>query len=425
MKKRSGVLLLSIGDELLDGRTLNTNASWFGEQLRHAGVPVSEVKCTSDRLDEIIDALELGTYFPLVLATGGLGPTNDDRTLEAASKFFRKPLHVHPKALKLVKARYQARGLPLTEARKKLALAPKGAKILENPTGTAPGSQLTKGKTDFFFLPGPPNECKPMFESFVLPVAKKKVAEKKLIQREFWRTFGRGESDVYARISAAVEAMEKKYPNSVTIGIHISFPCVDLTFEVWKIPGEKTPSKKEIQEFLNHVNTEVKEICFSRTRETLVEAVFREMKERGKTVSVAESCTGGLLSKLFTDLPGSSAIFWGGVISYDNAAKQNFLDVKTKTLEAHGAVSEECVREMAENLRKKTGTDFSLAISGVAGPGGGTEAKPVGTIHVALCDASSTKTLHQVILRGQGSRDQNRVIAAHLALDCLRNALHA
>lgn len=425
MKKRSGVLLLSIGDELLDGRTLNTNASWFGEQFRHAGVPVSEVKCTSDRLDEIIDALHLGKMFPLVVATGGLGPTNDDRTLEAASKFFRKPLEVHSKALRLVKEKYKARGLPLTEARKKLALAPRGSKILENPTGTAPGSHLSLGKTDFFFLPGPPNECKPMFESFVLPLAKKKVASKKLIQREFWRTFGRGESDIYARISSAVESLEKKYPLSVNIGIHISFPCVDLTFEVWKIPGEKVPSKREVEDFLTHVNQEVKEICFSRKRETLVEAVFREMKEKGKTLSVAESCTGGLLGKLFTDLPGSSSVFWGGVISYDNAAKQRFLDVDAKTLQTHGAVSEACVREMATNLRMKTGTDFAVAISGVAGPGGGSETKPVGTLYVALCDASGTKTLHQVILRGQGSRDQNRIIAAHLALDCLRNALHA
>jgi nicotinamide-nucleotide amidase len=425
MKQRTGVLLLSIGDELLDGRTLNTNASWFGEQFRLNGVPVSEVKCVSDRLEEIVDALRYGKNFPIVIATGGLGPTNDDRTLEAAAIFFRKPLIQNPTALKLVKACYDARGLPLTDTRKKLALTPKGAKILANPTGTAPGSSFPVNKTQYFFLPGPPNECKPMFETHILPFAKKKIAEKKLIHRGFWRTFGKGESDVYALISPFVEKIEKDFPLSVTFGIHISFPCVDLTFEVWKTKGAKTPSKKQIEAFTDSIENAVSTIAFSRKRETLVEKVFQELKEKRKTLSLAESCTGGLLSKLFTDLPGSSSVFWGGVVSYDNDAKQKFLGVDPLILKTQGAVSEACVKKMAENLREKAQTDFSIAISGIAGPNGGSKEKPVGTIHVALSHKGETKTLHQVILRGQGSRDQNRIIAAHLALDLLRNALHA
>ncbi len=423
MKRRSGVLLLSIGDELLDGRTVNTNATWMGEQLRQSGVPVSEVKCVSDRLDEIVDALRLGKNFPAVIATGGLGPTNDDRTLEAAAKFFRKPLRLHPKALRQVKEKYRARGLPLTEPRKKLALAPGGAKILANPTGTAPGSHLALGKTEYFFLPGPPNECKPMFLESVLARVKKNVASKKLRERKFWRTFGRGESDVFGKISPFVANLEKKYPQTITFGIHISFPCVDLTLEVWQIPGKKSPSAKEVADFSAAVDAEVQDICFARERVDLVDVVFRELQSRGKTLAVAESCTGGLLGKLFTDRPGSSAVFWGGVISYDNAAKEKLLQVDPKILRSHGAVSAACVKQMAEHLRQSSGADFTLAISGVAGPGGGSESKPVGTIHVALSSASGTQTLHQVILRGQGSRDQNRIIAAHLALDCLRNAL--
>jgi nicotinamide-nucleotide amidase len=425
MTRRSGVLLLSIGDELLDGRTLNTNATWFGEQFRSHGVPVSEVKCVSDELDEIVDALDYGKNFPLVISTGGLGPTNDDRTLEAAAKFFRKPYVLNSTALKFIKARYEARGLPLSDTRKKLALAPKGSKILANPTGTAPGSFLQWKNTQYFFLPGPPNECKPMFETFVLPLAKKKMAEKKLVNREFWRTFGKGESDVYTLISPVVEKMEKEFPQSITFGIHIHFPCVDLTFEVWKTKGRKTPSPKQIDAFTAAIEKSVSSIAFSRKRENLVETVFQNLKEKQKTLSVAESCTGGLLSKLFTDLSGSSSVFWGGVVSYDNDAKQKFLGVESTLLESHGAVSEACVKKMAENLREKAKTDFSLAISGIAGPNGGTKEKPVGTLYVALSHKGETKTLHQVILRGQGSRDQNRIIAAHLALDLLRNALHA
>ncbi|RYZ95030.1 MAG: competence/damage-inducible protein A, partial [Proteobacteria bacterium] len=203
-----GVFLLSIGDELLDGRTQNTNASWIGEQLRLAGVPVAEVRCVSDRLEDIVRALEEGRNFPLVVCTGGLGPTNDDRTLEGAAAAFGRPLRATPESLAHVRSRYEARKLELTEIRLRLANLPEGARVLQNPTGTAPGVELIEGGTAYYFLPGPPNECRPIFTADILPQAKAKVGEKQLVRREFWRTFGKGEGEIYARVEKVVERFE-------------------------------------------------------------------------------------------------------------------------------------------------------------------------------------------------------------------------
>lgn len=419
---RPGIFLLSIGDELLDGRTQNTNASFFGTQLRMLGMPVAEVRCVSDRIEDIVAALKEGQKFSAVIATGGLGPTNDDRTLEAAAKAFKRPLGQTKDSLLHVKSRYEARGLPLTEPRLRLAQVPKGCKIWQNPTGTAPGVELKIGSTKYFFLPGPPNECRPMFAAIV-GKNPKLVPGKKLISRNFWRTFGRGESDIYQRIAPKVEELEKKYPETFAFGVHISFPCVDLTLEVWDVKGKKHPSAKEVENLSSYISEAMGTLCFTREREELVNVVSRQLSEKKATLSVAESCTGGLLGKMLTDLAGSSAVFWGGAITYDNRAKQALVGVKASTLEKHGAVSEQAVKEMAEGIRAKLSTDFSLALSGVAGPGGGSEAKPVGSLHVALSSKQGSKAVHQVILGGKGSRDQNRVIAAHLALDLLRDAL--
>jgi nicotinamide-nucleotide amidase len=420
-----GVFLLSIGDELLDGRTQNTNASYFGEQLRREGVPVAEVRCVSDRIEDIVRALHDGRNYPLVVATGGLGPTNDDRTLEGVALAFGRPLGRTPESYEHVRSRYEARKAELTEVRLRLANIPQGSRVIQNPTGTAPGVEITEGGTAFYFLPGVPSECRPMFTADILPVAREKVGVKKLVRREFWRTFGKGEGEIYARVEQVVARLEKAFPDTFTFGVHISFPCIDLTLEVWDVRGEPLPSSAEIDEACAAIAAAVGDLAFTRERETLVEAVARKLRASGKTVSTAESCTGGMLGKVLTDLSGSSAYYWGGVVSYDNSAKQALLGVSAETLAAHGAVSEATVREMAEGVRRTLKTDFSLALSGVSGPSGGTAEKPVGTIHVALSSASGIKTIHQVILNGKGSRDQNRVVAIHLALDALRAELDA
>jgi nicotinamide-nucleotide amidase len=419
----AGVFLLTVGDEILDGRIQNTNAAWFGEQLRYAGIPVSESRSVPDQIKAIAAALKQGTKHPVVLVTGGLGPTNDDRTLEGAATAFRAPLSPTKASLAHIRSRYKARGLPLTEPRLKMALVPKGAKVLPNLKGTAPGVHLRFKGTDFFFLPGPPGECRPLFEKHVLPLARKALRSRKLLKREFWRTFGRGEGDIYAKISPLVESLEKRFPKSVNFGVHITFPYIDLTFEVRDAARGERPTNAEITTATRQITGALGSLCFSRERESLADAVATSLLEGRQTVATAESCTGGLLGKMLTDRAGSSAYYLGGVVSYANSAKEKLLGINKSILEAHGAVSEECVRAMAESIRRELGADFALAISGVSGPGGGTETKPVGTTYIALAWKDRARTMHQVILRSHGTREQNRIYAAHLALDALRTEL--
>jgi nicotinamide-nucleotide amidase len=418
-----GVMLLSIGDELLDGRIQNTNAAWFGEELRKAGVPIAEVRCVSDRTEDIVRNLKEGLHYPIVVCTGGLGPTNDDRTLASAAAAFKRPLGQTKASFEHVKSRYEARKMDLTEARLRLTQVPKGCRVMQNPTGTAPGVDLKIDSTNFFFLPGPPHECRPMFAKEILPLAKKKVATKKLVRRNFWRVYGKTESGTFEPFADKVADLEKRFPDTFTFGVHISFPCIDLTLEVWDVKGAKKPPAKEVESFCQEISQKLGSFCFTRERENLVDVVSRELANRKLTLATAESCTGGLLGKLLTDIPGSSAYYWGGVVSYDYSAKEILLGVKKSSLEKHGAVSDQVVREMADGARNALKTDFALSLSGVAGPGGGTAQKPVGTIYVALSTTRGTKTLHQVVLGGRGSRDQNRVAAIHLALDLLRSEL--
>ncbi len=419
----AGVFILTVGDEILDGRIQNTNSAWFGEQLRLHGIPVAESRSVADRNSAIAAALKDSSSQPVVIVTGGLGPTNDDRTLESAGKAFRRPLAATKASLQHVKSRYKKRGLELTPPRLKMAALPKGARVLPNTTGTAPGVHLRVKGTDYFFLPGPPGECRPMFESFVLPVAKKSLHGRRLLRREFWRTFGRGESEVYQRVSSIVEALEQRFPESVAVGVHISFPYIDLTLEVREADRKSRPSSKEIEGACLDIERALGTLCFSRERENLAEAVAKLLLQEKATVATAESCTGGLLGKMLTDIPGSSRYFLGGFLTYANEAKERLLGINKKILLQYGAVSEPVVRAMAERARRRLGAKYALAISGVSGPAGGTDAKPVGTTYVALSNKERTRTMHQILLRSQGSRDQNRILAAHLALDALRTEL--
>jgi nicotinamide-nucleotide amidase len=417
------VLLLSIGDELLDGRTQNTNASWFGEQFRLNGIKVTEVRCVSDDLPEIVAALKAGSKFSFVIATGGLGPTNDDRTLQGAAKAFRLPLARTKASFEHIRSRYEARKVELTAARLRLALVPKGSKILQNPTGTAPGVQLRVSGTEFFFLPGPPHECRPMFEKDILPLAKRKLAGRKLVRREFWRTFGRGEGDIYSSVKPVIDALEQKYPEAIRFGVHINFPYVDLTLEHWKTPGGKNPGESELDSAVKDIGRALGMLCFTRERETMPEVLVKILQHLKVTLATAESCTGGLVGKLLTDIPGTSSIYVGGVIAYANEVKVGLLGVRPETLESVGAVSEQAAFQMAEGARERFGSTFALSLTGISGPGGATPTKPVGTLYVALSDEQGSQTMHHVILGSKGSREQNRIIAAHLAFDALRRRI--
>ncbi|NUM88876.1 MAG: nicotinamide-nucleotide amidohydrolase family protein, partial [Bdellovibrionales bacterium] len=328
-----------------------------------------------------------------------------------------RPLEATPAAIRHVKDRYAARKLPLTPARRRLARIPRGATLIENPSGTAPGFWIERPRSRICFLPGVPSECRPMFLASVLPETEK-IFPLRRVHTAFWRTFGWGESRLYQEIAPLVARLEKKYPHTFRFGVHISFPCIDLSLEV--LERGKRPSQKEIAALTAHIDKTTEQILVTRERKSIPEVVFDLLRNNRLTLSAAESCTGGLLGKTLTDFPGSSHAFVGGVVSYANSAKQQLLGVQKQTLENHGAVSQSAVEEMAQGIRQRLGTDYAIALSGISGPGGGTPDKPVGTIYVAILGPRRSKTLHQVILNGQGSRDQNRVIAMNLALDALR-----
>lgn len=419
-KKKPGLFLISVGDELLDGRTPNTNASFFGDKCREAGIQVAEIRTVSDRPEDIIRALKDANAYAMVFLTGGLGPTNDDRTSEAAAKAFRLPWQMNKAAEKIIREKYAKRNVEITPIRLRQARLPKGAKLLPNPNGIAPAFSCVFKGTNYFFAPGVPSECRPIFIDKIIPIAAKKLGHKKLLRRDFWRTFGAGESDIYQKISPIVDTLEKKFPASVVVGVHISFPCVDISLEYWQMAGEAKPSKTEQEKIEAEISKVLGDLCFTRERKTLVEVVAAELEKNSATLATAESCTGGWVGKLLTDLPGASAFYLGSVVSYANSAKTKILNVSEKSLQNQGAVSDAVVREMAENSRKLFGTTYAIALSGISGPSGGTSAKPVGTIHVALAGPQRTDSVHQVIFGGQLSREQNRFISAHLALNLLR-----
>lgn len=423
-QKKHGVFLLSIGDELLDGRTVNTNASVFGNELASVGIPVAEVRAISDSLETIVETLRDAAKYPIVIVTGGLGPTNDDRTAEGAALAFSRPLRTSKESIHHVKSRYAARGRPVDKARLRQAYLPERAKLLANATGIAPGFYLKIQDSEFFFFPGVPGECHPMFRQFALPRAQKRAATKKLWRRELWRSFGLAEGDLNQSIAALLKPFEKKYPQSFQVGVHIDFPGVDLTLEVWDIPGTPKPSSAELDRLCQKISARLGSHIYSRERgQTLADVVLRLLQKRGQTLATAESCTGGALGKVLTDIPGSSAMYWGGAISYANDAKEKLLGVKAASLRRYGAVSKEVAFEMAEQIRLLAATDFSLSVTGISGPGGGTATKPVGTFYVGLANKHGTITLHRVPKSQFWSRKWNRTFAVHFALDMLRQQL--
>jgi nicotinamide-nucleotide amidase len=419
------VLLLSVGDEILDGRILNSNAQWMGDQLRSLRVPVREIRSISDKPEHIRKTLLEAGKFKLVVATGGLGPTNDDRTMSTAAAAFKLPLVLNAKALSLVRRQYQKRSLELTESRRKLAFLPKGAKVLMNQVGTAPGALIVWGSTTFIFLPGPPNECHPMFTRFVTPIAKKLCSGRKLVARKTWRLFGKGESDIYQAISPEISELEKKFPDSFQFGIHINFPCIDLTLETWRIGSKAIPTARDLRSLLEKIESQLGSLLISRKKESLAEVVMNLLKERGATLSLAESCTGGWVGKILTDIPGSSQVLLGGVVAYANSAKEKTLGVSPEILRGKGAVSGETAQAMAEGALSLFRSTYALALSGVSGPGGGSEKKPVGTLQIGLAGPSGSFSEHHWVLKGAGTREQNRLVSVYLALDALRKTLQA
>jgi nicotinamide-nucleotide amidase len=403
------VALLSIGTELTCGEIVDTNAAWLAAELVEAGFVVATKMSVPDEVVRIVDALRiLAIGHRVIVCTGGLGPTSDDLTAAAAADASGLPLGRDESALLAIRRRVEGRGRVMTPAHEKQADVPQGSEILPNADGTAPGFALALGAARAFFLPGVPREMKRMFKEQVLPRIRPDAPNDRWTIR--LRTTGFGESIVAGHL----EGLEAEH-EGVRLGYRVHGPEVDVKIQARS--SGAAAARELAARVANDVKARLGDVVFGEGDESLAEATGRALRARGWRLAVAESCTGGLISHLLTAFPGASDFLIGAAVTYANSAKTRLLGVAEDTLRGHGAVSAEVAAEMAEGARRLCEVDVALSITGIAGPGGGTSAKPVGLVHWAVDHPGGTVVRERVF---PGSRNEIQIAAAYAALDQLR-----
>lgn len=403
------VALLSIGTELTCGEIVDTNAAWLAAELVEAGFVVATKMSVPDEIDRVRDALRmLAERHRVIVATGGLGPTSDDLTAAGAAEAADTTLVRDESALLAIRRRLEGRGRVVTPAHEKQADVPQGAEILPNGEGTAPGFSIAVGPARALFLPGVPGEMRRMFKDQVLPRIRTEATHDRWTIR--LRTCGFGESIVAQHL----EGIERDH-GEIRLGYRAHGPEVDVKIQA------RAAGVAAAREIAGRVAGEVRvrlgDVVFGEGDESLPEATGRALRARGWRLALAESCTGGLVSHLLTTFPGASDFLIGAAVTYANSAKTRLLGVSEDTLRGHGAVSGEVAAEMAEGARRLCEVDVALAITGIAGPGGGSAAKPVGLVHWAVAHPGGTVVRERVFA---GSRNDIQMHAAYAALDLLR-----
>src|SRR5918999_1972172 len=405
--------IIAIGSELLTPYRTDTNSLWLTERLNMVGVEVKLKTIVGDddaRLEEAIrDALKRSG---VVVLTGGLGPTEDDITRKIAARALGRRLLLDEKVLDDIRAKFAHWGRKMPEINSRQAMVMEGAQVLDNPNGSAPGMYLEHDGRAVVLLPGPPREMKPMFEGLVLPKLAERSGGVRVVRRVL-RVAGLGESAVDERIAPVYTQYKNPQTtilfNSTEIEIHLTAQAKTETEAELLLDG----LAGQIEERLGHS-------IFAFRGEKMEEVVGLRLAVTGFTLAVAESCTGGLISQRLTEVPGSSVYFMEGVITYSNDAKTRSLGVDSELIKKHGAVSAEVAEAMAGGVRRRADTDFGLSVTGIAGPGGGSEEKPVGLVYIALSDDAHTEH-RKVIL--PGDRHLIRWRASQAALDLLRRRL--
>jgi len=377
-------IILNIGDELLIGQVTNFNASWMAEQLNKIGVDVIRINVISDREEEIVFALdEAMKSTDLILLTGGLGPTKDDITKNTLCNYFNTKLVFDENTYKNIEDLFKSRGFTMTETNRKQAEVPENCKVIMNTEGTAPGMWFEKDNRIIISTPGVPFELKAMMSNYILPEIESRMGEETIVHRTIL-TQGVGESFLADMISE----WEDNLPSFIRLAYLPSPGLVRLRLTARGT--DKNVLTNEIEKQIENLKKIIGEYIFGYDNETLEIIIGRLLTDRKKTVVTAESCTGGAIAQRITSIAGSSAYYKGSVIAYSNEVKENILSVKPETLASHGAVSEETVKEMASNVRVKLNADYSIAVSGIAGPDGGTAEKPVGLVWIAVSSANNT-----------------------------------
>jgi nicotinamide-nucleotide amidase len=378
------VEIITIGDELLYGQVVDTNSAWMGQELGKIGLRIRQISSVSDQADEIVRALDQARErAQVVLMTGGLGPTKDDLTKHVLARYFGTELELYEPSLRDVEAIFARFNRPMLEVNRQQAYLPKSCTPLRNAVGTAPGMWFEDGGVVFVSMPGVPFEMKHLMTTLVLPKLQAHF-QVPPIEHAVLQTVGQGESFLAEQIAD----WEAQLPPNLKLAYLPYLGGVRLRLTASDDGQPNLRARLEAQ--LPALRQLLGPYLFAEGEVPLEEAIGNLLKERGLTIGTAESCTGGAIAQKLTSVAGSSAYFQGSIVAYANEVKMRLLGVQSETLAAHGAVSEATVREMAEGARRQLGVDVAVATSGIAGPGGGSDDKPVGTFWLAYADSHQT-----------------------------------
>jgi nicotinamide-nucleotide amidase len=409
--------IINTGSELMLGYVLNSHQQWLCQQLSRKGYRVARQTAVDDTAEAIQGVVREATgRADLIIVTGGLGPTSDDRTRDLISELLERPLRQDAEVLRRIETFFGRRKRPVPASTRVQALVPEGATVLQNEHGTAPGLVMefdgSSGKGLLVMLPGPPRELHPMFRNQVLPLIEQRFGAAPDFCCSVLRTIGIGESFLEEKIAGELAPLMAR---GLDVGYCARVGEVDLRFVArcaeaqMLVQQAETVARKHLRTFI-----------YGSDPEELNAVLVQLLAAKGKTLALAESCTGGYLANRITNVPGASAVFLGGIVSYSNGAKERFLGVRSETLAEHGAVSEAVAREMAEGARRETSADYALAVTGIAGPAGGTPEKPVGTVFIALATQDGTEVKKNL---NQYDRDTFKFLTSQQALDMLRRDL--
>ncbi len=406
--------IITIGDEILIGQIVDTNSAWIAEQLNLNGIEVYQITSVHDEKNQIIEALDKAAEkVDLVLITGGLGPTKDDITKNALCDYFQTELVFHQPTFDHIIDRFKLRNIDINKLNRDQALVPKNATVIFNKLGTAPGMWFEKNDTIFISVPGVPFEMEYLVEFEIIPRLVETGRTKAIVHKTVL-TQGIPES----MLAMKLEEWEDALPANIKLA-YLPNP-MSVRLRLSAIGTNKSALEKIVEEEIHKLQKIIPQYIYGYDNDTMAEVIGRLLKAQNKKLAVAESCTGGFISHQITSIPGSSEYYQGSVTSYSNETKHNLLGVKTETLEKFGAVSEEVVREMAEGAKSILNADYSVATTGIAGPSGGTDEKPVGTVWIAV--AGPHKTIAKKFVFGN-DRERNIIRSGQTALQLLRRVI--
>lgn len=416
------VEIITVGREILDGRVVDTNAVEIAEALRPLGLIPRFGQRVDDQIDRVVDSFKIAaTRSDIVLVTGGLGPTSDDLTTDAFARFIGKPLVMNDEALSQIEAMFKRIGRPMIEIQKKQALLPEPCVILPNSEGTAPGFAYHFQNSWWYFMPGVPREMRRMLKEHVLP----KLPSIKAPRSATWATQFTSEGSLQEQLTP----LEKQLPSGFEITYRTRYPENHIgLYASCDSPEREQAFNDACEAITNILGETVFAIAVDEPLKSLEEVVLDQLRGRGLMFATVESCTGGLIANRLTNVSGSSAVFWGGVVAYDNTAKQSVLGVPESMIAEHGAVSREVAMSLAEQglatmslaLKDQSRDGICVATTGIAGPGGGTATKPVGLCYIGLAITGEPTRFEEVRGRPGLSRDQYKTLFAQKALELVR-----